>query len=186
MAVMGFTKFERFFREAAQVRVDRDDVKRYLDFVNDVIYDVLLIGQATAKANARDIIEPWDPPITAGLQECMHQFERIDEDIELRPILDSLAARPPLASALSEETPGPAAAALRRDQRCPGPDVPRSRRRAHSGAHRGMGSRIQRRPDTHLRSWQHLPAILRRAPRRSIRAQRRDVPRRHDAAGEDH
>jgi hypothetical protein len=63
MAVMGFTKFERFFREAAQVRVDRDDVKRYLDFVNDVIYDVLLIGQATAKANARDIIEPWDPPV---------------------------------------------------------------------------------------------------------------------------
>ena len=62
MAVMGSTKFERFFREAAHVRVDRDDVKRYLDFVNDVIYDVLLIGQATAKANARDIIEPWDPP----------------------------------------------------------------------------------------------------------------------------
>lgn len=101
---MGSAKFERFFREAAQVRVDRDDVKRYLDFVNDVIYDVLLIGQATAKANARDIIEKWDPPITAGLQECMHQFGRIDEDIELRPVLDSLAARPPLASALSEET----------------------------------------------------------------------------------
>ena len=104
MAVMGSTKFERLFREAGQVRVDRDDVKRYLDFVNDVIYDMLLIGQATAKANARDIIEPWDPPITAGLQQCMHQFGRIDEDIELRPILDSLAARPPLASALSEET----------------------------------------------------------------------------------
>jgi hypothetical protein len=104
MAVMGSTKFERFFREAGQVRVDRDDVKRYLDFVNDVIYDMLLMGQATAKPNARDIIEPWDPPITAGLQQCMHQFGRIDEDIELRPILDSLAARPPLASALSEET----------------------------------------------------------------------------------
>ena len=104
MAVMGSTKFERFFREAGQVRVDRDDVKRYLDFVNDVIYDALLIGQATAKANARDIIEPWDLPITAGLQECMHQFRRTDEDIELRPILDSLAARPPLASALGEET----------------------------------------------------------------------------------
>jgi hypothetical protein len=34
----------------------------------------------------------------------MHQFKRIDEDIEQRPILDSLAARPPLAFALSEET----------------------------------------------------------------------------------
>ena len=62
MPVMGFTKFERFFRAAGGVSVegDRDDVKRYLDFVNDAIYDLLLIGQATAKANVRDIIEPWD------------------------------------------------------------------------------------------------------------------------------
>jgi Domain of unknown function (DUF1931) len=104
MPVPGFTKFERLFPEVGHVRVDRDDVKRYRDFVNDVLYDLLLIGQATAKANARDIIEPWDLPVTGGLQECMHQFERIDADIELRPILDSLAARPPLLSALSEET----------------------------------------------------------------------------------
>jgi hypothetical protein len=103
MPVMGFIKFERFFRAAGTVQVDRDDVKRYLDFVNDAIYDVLLIGQATAKANARDIIEPRDLPVTAGLQECMHQFRRIDEDIELQPILECLAARPPLAAALSEE-----------------------------------------------------------------------------------
>ena len=93
MPVMGFTKFERFFRAAGAVQVDRDDVKRYLDFVNDSIYDVLLIGQATAKANARDIIEPRDLPVTAGLQECMHQFRRIDEEIELQPILEYLAAR---------------------------------------------------------------------------------------------
>jgi hypothetical protein len=71
-----------------------------------VVYDVLLIGRATAKANARDIIEPWNPPITAGLQECMHQCGRIDEDIELRPILDSLTARPHLAAAVSEEARG--------------------------------------------------------------------------------
>lgn len=102
MPVMGFTKFERFFRAAGEVLVDRDDIKRYLDFVNDVLYEMLLIARATAKANSRDIIEPWDMPVPAGLQECMHQFERIDEEIELRPILDDLAARPPLAAALSE------------------------------------------------------------------------------------
>jgi hypothetical protein len=101
---MGFTKFERFFRDAGDVTVDRNDVKRYLDFVNDAIYDLLLIGQATAKANARDIIEPWDLPVTKGLQESMHAFQRLDEDIELRPILDELAARPPLDATLSEET----------------------------------------------------------------------------------
>lgn len=104
MPVMGFVKFERLFREAGQVRVDRDDVKRYLEFVNDVIYDLLLIGQAAAKANARDIVEPQDLPVGAGLQQCMHQFDRIDEEIELRPILDSLTSRPPLTSALSEAT----------------------------------------------------------------------------------
>jgi Domain of unknown function (DUF1931) len=104
MPVMGFTKFERFFRAAGGVTVDRDDVKRYLEFVNGAIYDLLLMGQATAKANARDVIEPWDLPITRGLQESVHGFERIDEEIELRPVLDSLAARPPLAAALSEET----------------------------------------------------------------------------------
>jgi Domain of unknown function (DUF1931) len=69
MPVMGFTKFERFFRAAGGVSVDRDDIKRYLDFVNDAIYDLLLTGQATAKANVRDIIEPWDLPVTKGLQE---------------------------------------------------------------------------------------------------------------------
>jgi hypothetical protein len=104
MPVMGFAKFERFFRVAGGVDVDKDDVKRYLDFVNDAIYDLLLMGQATAKANVRDIIEPWDLPITKGLQECMHQFRALDEEIELRPILEDLATRPPLAAALSQET----------------------------------------------------------------------------------
>jgi hypothetical protein len=104
MPVMGFVKFERFFRAAGGVTVDRDDVKRYLDFVNDALYDLLLMGQAAAKANARGIIEPWDLPITKGLQECMHGFERIEEEMELRPILDSLAAHPPLDTTLSEET----------------------------------------------------------------------------------
>ena len=104
MPVMGFTKFERFFRAAGGVSVDRDDVKRYLDFVNDVIYDLLIIGQATAKANVRDVIEPWDLPVTKGLQESTHAFQRLEEEIELLPILESLAARPPLDATLDEET----------------------------------------------------------------------------------
>ena len=101
---MGLAKFERFFRAAGGVGVDRDDVKRYLDFVNDAVYDLLLMGQATAKANARDILEPWDLPITKGLQESIHAFQKLDEQIELGPIVDQLAARPPLDAALSEDT----------------------------------------------------------------------------------
>ena len=69
MPVMGLVKFERLFRAAGGVSVDRHDVGRYLDFVNDAIYDLLVMAQATAKANVRDVIEPWDLPITKGLQE---------------------------------------------------------------------------------------------------------------------
>jgi hypothetical protein len=102
--VMGVPKFERFFREAASLDVDKDDIKRYSDFVNEEIYDLLLIGQATAKANSRDVIERWDLPITKGLQESIHHFRKMDQDIELEPILDELAARPQLDVTLSEET----------------------------------------------------------------------------------
>jgi hypothetical protein len=71
---------------------------------NEVIYDLLIIAQATAKANVRDVIDPWDLPITKGLQESMHEFRRLDEEIELRDILESLAARPPLDVTLDDET----------------------------------------------------------------------------------
>ena len=66
MPVMGFKKFERFFRAAAEVSVDRDDMQAYLDFVNEAIYDLLIIAQATAKANVRDVIDPVGPPHYQG------------------------------------------------------------------------------------------------------------------------
>ena len=102
MAVLGFVKFERLFRAAGGVDVDRDDIKRYLDFVNDALYDLLIIGRNTARANARDVIQPQDLPVTKGLQESTHAFEKIDEQIELGPVLDELAARPPLDVTLSD------------------------------------------------------------------------------------
>jgi hypothetical protein len=104
MPVMGFTKFERFFRVAGSVSVDREDVEAYLDFVNDTIYDFLLIGQAVAKANVRDVIQPWDLPITRRLQESMHAFRKMEEGIELQPILQSLEAHPPLDYELADDT----------------------------------------------------------------------------------
>ena len=104
MALMWVSRFKRFFRAAAGLDVDKDDLRRYSDFINRKVYDVLLIGQTTAKANGRDIIEPWDLPITKGLQESVCDFERMDEEVELQPILEQLAALPPLDFAYSEET----------------------------------------------------------------------------------
>ena len=67
--VMTVDKFERFFRAAAGLDVDKKDLKRYSDFVDHKIYDLLLRGKAAAKENGRDIIQPSDLPITKGLQE---------------------------------------------------------------------------------------------------------------------
>ena len=102
--VMGVARFERFFRAAAGLDVDKEDLKRYADFVNRKIYDLLIRGEAVAKANGRDLIQPIDLPITKGMQENVHRFKEIDETIELRPSLDHLIARPPLDLDLSDET----------------------------------------------------------------------------------
>jgi hypothetical protein len=102
--LMSVAKFERFFRVAAGLDVDKNDLKRYSTFVFDEIHDLLLVGVAAAKANNRDVIEPQDLPITKGLQERIHEFEKFDEAIELEPILGTLAARPQLDATIGEET----------------------------------------------------------------------------------
>ncbi|MGW5650343.1 DUF1931 family protein [Streptomyces humi] len=104
MTVMGVSKFERFFRAAAGLDVDKNDLKRYGDFVDAKLYDLLVVGQASAKANGRDTVEPWDLPITKGLQESVHRFRRLDEEVELKPILEQLATHPPLDRAPTQQT----------------------------------------------------------------------------------
>jgi hypothetical protein len=103
VAVTSIPRFERFFRETAGLDVDKDDVKRHAEFVNHKLYDLLLVGQAHAGANGRDLVESWDLPVTKGLQETVHDFRQLDQRIELRPILEQLATLPPLDRALSEE-----------------------------------------------------------------------------------
>ena len=100
----GVARFEHFFQAAARLDVDKQDFKRYSDFVNHKICDLLSRGEATAKANGRDLIEPIDLPITKGLQESIHLFKELDQNIELKPILDHLTARPPLDLDYSKES----------------------------------------------------------------------------------
>jgi Domain of unknown function (DUF1931) len=93
MIVSAVVKFERFFRVAAGLDVDKSDLKRYGDFINKKLYDLLLRGQAAAKANARSVIEPFDLPITKGLQESIHAFKSLDEPVDMKRILEGLIAR---------------------------------------------------------------------------------------------
>jgi hypothetical protein len=94
MAVMSVSRFEHFFRRAASLDVDKADLKRYDEFVNHKIYDLLLVAQAHAKANSRDVMLPMDLPIPKGLQECIHDFVDLDEEIELSGILEQLTRFP--------------------------------------------------------------------------------------------
>jgi hypothetical protein len=102
MPLTNVTKFEHLFRSAASVNVDKNDLKRYREFVNQKMYDLLIIGQGTAKANGRDVLEARDLPITKGLQECTDAFRRMDTEIGLGPIMDYIVMRPPLEVSLSD------------------------------------------------------------------------------------
>jgi hypothetical protein len=56
--VTGIAKFERFFRLAAGLDVDKADIKRYDDFVNHKLHDLLIRGEAAAKANGAILSSP--------------------------------------------------------------------------------------------------------------------------------
>jgi hypothetical protein len=94
--VFGVSRFERLFRTAAGLDIDKADLKRYTDFLNRRIYGLLARGVETAQINGRRAVEPVDLPITEGLRQCIRDFKGIDETFDLKPILDHLAARPPL------------------------------------------------------------------------------------------
>jgi hypothetical protein len=100
----GISRFERLFRVAGGLDIDKSDIKRHEDFVNRKIYDLLVCAEETARLNGRDVIEVRDLPIAQGLRRCIEDFKEIDETIELRPILDYIAKRPPLGLRYSDAT----------------------------------------------------------------------------------
>ena len=138
--VMSVAKFERFFRIAAGLDVDKQDLKRYSDFINQKVYDLLVRAEATAKANGRAIIEPVDLPITKGLEECIQEFENIDEQIELRPILDQLTPRPPLGLVYDEDIEDHLPVVGRRAQRGARACLQDHRWRLEASAHRTLAA----------------------------------------------
>ncbi len=103
MQVEGVKHFERLFRLAASLDIDKSDVRRLAAFINQKLHDMLVIAVAHAKANGRDVILPHDLPITKGFQERIHEFRKYDVAVALQPVLDMLATLPPLELAYSVE-----------------------------------------------------------------------------------
>jgi hypothetical protein len=101
--VMGVKQFEKLFREAASLDIDKSDIKRLDDFVNERLHDLLLLAQSKAKANGRPVIDWIDVPVTKGLQENIHEFRKMDEELSVSEILDSLSKLPPMDLSYSDE-----------------------------------------------------------------------------------
>ena len=100
----GIPEVQRFFRAAGDVDVDKDDVKRYREFVDEKVDDLAIAGRDAARWNGRDVIAPQDLPITKGLQEQMRVFGRLEEAGELRRLLRDSLRRPPGDVTFGEET----------------------------------------------------------------------------------
>ena len=91
----GIPELKRFFREAGSIDVDKSDVQRFREFVDERVDDLAIAGRDTAKWNGRDVIAPQDLPITAGLQEQIRAFGKLEEADALREYLRGTVRRPP-------------------------------------------------------------------------------------------
>jgi hypothetical protein len=100
----GIPELKRFFRAAGGVDVDKDDLRRFREFVDQKIDDMAIAGRNSASWNDRDVIAPQDLPITKGLQERMREFDKLDEAEEIRALLRGTIRRPPADVTFSEET----------------------------------------------------------------------------------
>lgn len=94
--IMGVKQFQKLFRIAAGLNLDKNDLKKLNDFINHKLSDLLLLGQVSAQINNRDVIDFTDLPITKGLQEHIQEFKKMDELLEIQPILKQQAKLPPL------------------------------------------------------------------------------------------
>jgi hypothetical protein len=101
---IGVPLFVRFFRAAAGIDIDKNDVRRFREFVDDMVAGMAVAGRNAARSNGRDVIAPQDLPITKGLQERMREFDKLDEASEIRELLAQNLRRPPENVTFSDET----------------------------------------------------------------------------------
>jgi Domain of unknown function (DUF1931) len=74
----GIPVFERFFRSVASIKIDKNDVRRFREFVDEQIDEIAIAGRNSAKWNRRDVIVAQDLPITKGIQERMREFDKLE------------------------------------------------------------------------------------------------------------
>jgi hypothetical protein len=115
--------FVRLFRSAASIDIDKNDVRRFRDFVDEQIDDLAIAGRNSAKWNGRDVISPQDLPITKGVQERMREFDKLEEAERIRELLRQQVRRPTGRGHVRRGHRADAARSVRRPQRRPCQDA---------------------------------------------------------------
>jgi hypothetical protein len=100
----GIPVFERFFRSVASIKIDKNDVRRFREFVDEQIDEIAIAGRNSAKWNRRDVIVAQDLPITKGVQERMREFDKLEEAEEIRELLRQMVRQPPADVTFAEDT----------------------------------------------------------------------------------
>ena len=101
--IEGYHHLKEFLHRSAGLDIDKSDTERLTELISRKLNDLLVIGVRNASYNNRDIIMEPDLPLTKGVLEHIKDFRRYEESIDLKPILDHLAAYPPLGRPLSVE-----------------------------------------------------------------------------------
>ncbi len=96
MAVAGAHKIEALFKKAAGLQIHKNKVKEISDIIDQKLHDLLLVGEANAKYNDRDVIWYSDLPLTRAFRESMQKFEALDEALVLDDVLAHIKTLPPL------------------------------------------------------------------------------------------
>jgi Domain of unknown function (DUF1931) len=100
----GIPAFERFFRSVASIKIDKNDVRRFREFVDEQIDEIAIAGRNSAKWSGRDVVVAQDLPITKGVQERMREFDKLEEAEEIRELLRQAVRQPPGDVTFAEDT----------------------------------------------------------------------------------
>ena len=100
----GIPVFQRLFRSVASIKIDKNDVRRLREFVDEEIDRLAISGRNSARSNGRDVIAVQDLPITAGVQERLREFDELEEAPEIRELLRQVVRQPPADVTFDDET----------------------------------------------------------------------------------
>ncbi len=98
MAIVGTHKIEELYKKAAGLRIPKNRIKELSDIIDNKLHDLLLVGEANAKYNGRDVIWYSDLPLTKAFRESMRKFEVLEEELNLQDVLDHMKTLPPMFS----------------------------------------------------------------------------------------